>query len=369
MGKEIPFVDLPYRYAKYKAYYHQDLDIVLNSGQFILGNEVTLFEQELAAYHGASHAVGVGNGTDALILALQAFGIGSGDEVITTPMSYLASTSSIVMAGAKPVFADVDNSLNLCPDSVALKITAKTKAILVVHLSGNPADIVSLRALADQHGLILIEDCAQAIGATVQGKKVGTFGDAACFSFHPLKNIGGIGDGGAIILDSEEHARWLKIARNHGHANRDECSFWSVNSRLDALQARFLMTQLNLYEEELTRRQGIARIFCNELSGVVQLPDSHQHSQSSYNWFMILAEHRNELCNYLKLKGIETKIHYPKLIPQLHAARSLDVDSRDFSNAIELTKRILSLPIAEHIGVSEAQHIANSIKEFYVCKK
>jgi len=298
-------------------------------------------------------------------LSLKALHIGQGDEVITTPMSYLASTSSIALAGATAVFADVDESLNISTSAIEEAITPKTKAILVVHLAGLPADMNNIMKLALKYELAVIEDCAQSFGALYDGVPVGSLGDIATVSFHPLKNLGAIGDGGAIFLDNTEQNDWLNQARNHGHSSRDECEFWSINSRLDSLQARFISSQLSNYQDELNRRRTLAAIYYRELKGIVSFPQIHQDCVPSYNWFMILADNREALVAHLAKCAIETKIHYPKLISQLKSASENTCIVNDLSNAQHKLELILSLPNSEHISEDDVLLICREIQSFY----
>lgn len=365
MKMNIPFLDLSFKYSRFRQAFHDDLDAVLTSGQFILGDDVEALEEQLVEMQGCSSAITVANGTDALVLALKGMNIENGDEVITTPMSYLASTSAITMLGAKPVFADVDGSLNLDPDSVVSKITKRTKAILVVHLAGIPADMPRLGAIAQRNNLVLVEDCAQAFGAQIDGKAVGTFSDVSAVSFHPLKNLGTLGDGGAIFCNRPELQSWFIKARNHGHSSRDQCDFWSINSRLDALHARFIMSQLGAYNAEIARRRELAELYRDLLVDYVQFPMVRIGCEPSYNWIMILTERRDELMLHLAQSGIETKVHYPRLIPELSAASGIDCDPWSYPNAINFTQQILSLPCAEHITTEHVYVISKKIKEFY----
>lgn len=365
MKMNIPFLDLSFKYSRFKQAFHNDLDAVLTSGQFILGHDVEALEDALSEMQGCSSAITVANGTDALVLALKGMNVKNGDEVITTPMSYLASTSAITMLGAKPIFADVDDSLNLAPDSVITKITERTKAILVVHLAGVPADVPSLRAIAQKYKLGLVEDCAQAFGAQIDGKAVGTFSDVSAVSFHPLKNLGTLGDGGVIFCNRPELQSWFLKARNHGHSSRNECDFWSINSRLDALHARFIMSQLGAHNAEIARRRELADLYRDLLLDCVKFPTVRIGYEPSYNWIMILAEQRDELMLHLAKSGIETKVHYPKLIPELSAASNIDCDPQSYPNAIKFTQQILSLPCAEHITTEHVHVISQKILEFY----
>ena len=285
--------------------------------------------------------------------------------MITTPMSYLASTSSITRCGATAVFVDIDSSLNLDSGEVGEAINERTKAILPVHLSGIPAQVGQIGKIAGRHGLPVIEDCAQAFGATTGGAFVGTANDFGAVSFHPLKNLGALGDGGMILAKSERHADWLRQARNHGHRSRDECDFWSVNSRLDELQSAFLRTQLRVLPQELARRRKLAKIYREELKGVVGFPEVAEASQPSYNWIMILADDRERLIDFLMKRGIETKVHYPTLIPNLKAAGESCKVHGALPAANKLVDQILSLPNAEHVCDSDAALVCQSVKAFY----
>lgn len=361
----LPFVDLAAKQARFAARYAEDLRRVIDSGFFILGKEVEAFEQAAAKYSGAAHAIGVANGTDALVLPMTRMGIGAGDEVVTTPMTYLATVSSIALCGATAVFADVDESLNLDADSVERAITPKTKAISVVHLAGIPARMDRLMAVAKKHDLEVIEDCAQSFGAAFQGKQTGTFGRFGAISFHPLKNLGALGDGGMVLARDTADDAWLRQARNHGHKSRDECDFWTVNSRLDELQAAFLRTQIEHYPEELARRRKLAGIYRTELAGVVEFPKLADGAEPSYNWIMILAERREHLVAHLLDNGIETKVHYPHLVPTLKAAAKNCREGTPYPNAKRQVDRILSLPSAEHVTETDVARVCDLLRAFY----
>lgn len=363
--KKIEFVDLSLKFKKHLPAFRECLERVLDSGSYILGNEVKGLEAAIKKYTGAQYAVAVANGTDALYLSLKAAKIGAGDEVITTPMSYLATTSSIALSGATAVFVDVDSSLNLNPSAVEAAINERTRAISVVHLSGIPADILTLKKLADKYQLTLIEDCAQSFGATISGKHTGTFGRFGAVSFHPLKNFGTIGDGGIILVERKEDYEWLLKARNHGHISRDECEFWSLNSRLDELHAAFLTAMLPSYAKELLRRRSLAEIYLLELKDCCRFPKQYKSSSASYTWCMVLVDFRDELMEYLKSKGIDLKIHYPQLISDLQASDSQTKYSGTLSNAKKFVNQILSLPVGDHIQSSDVRMISGYIREFY----
>ena len=363
--KNITFIDLVSKYEPFVEQFHKDLGRVLASGTFILGQEVARFEESIKYYTKAGGALGVGNGTDALILCLKALNIGPKDEVITTSMSYLATASSIALVGATAVCVDIDNSLNLNPDKIEEAITPQTSAILVVHLSGIPADVNQIMEIANRHGLPVIEDCAQAFGAEINGQAVGTFGRLGTISFHPLKNLGTLGDGGIILAKREGDIRWLKQARNHGHKTRDECDFWSINSRLDELHAAFLNTMLEYYPEEVQRRQRLADIYKTELKDVVEFPSVSQGAKPSYNWIMMLVDKRDELVAYMAEQGTELKVHYPYLMPDLKSAAANCKVHGSLENSRIMVKRIISVPAAEHISESDVRYICQQIKDFY----
>ncbi|MCC9620604.1 DegT/DnrJ/EryC1/StrS family aminotransferase [Thalassospira sp. MA62] len=365
MTKPIKFVDLTVKYAPFLEGFQKDLAQIVCDGNYILGDPVSEFEKDIANFIGVKHAIAVANGTDALVLGLKACGVKAGDEVITTPMSYLASTSAIALCGATAVFADVDESLNLTEASLGCCLTERTKAILPVHLAGNPADMEKLKSLADKFQLAILEDCAQAFGASIAGRMVGSFGDVAAISFHPLKNLGALGDAGAILTNNDEFAHWLRRARNHGHISRDDCGFWSLNSRLDTLQAAFLRRMFLRYPSELERRRELACEYKRSLDDCVSLQVPVQDAIPSYNWFVLLADRRDELMLFLSSLGIETKVHYPILIPDMAAAAQYCARGSDIPMARNYVRKILSLPCGEHITNKDARYISECIKNFY----
>jgi dTDP-4-amino-4,6-dideoxygalactose transaminase len=364
-SRTISFVDLATKYAPYSLQFQEDLKRVLASGNYILGGEVARLEDSIKEYSGSPYAIAVANGTDALLLSLKAAGVKRGDEVITTPMSYLATTSSIVLSGATAVFVDVDASLNLDPQCIEEAISEKTKAISVVHLAGIPAQIERIADIADKYRLALIEDCAQSLGATLNGRFTGTFGRFGALSFHPLKNLGTPGDGGMVLMRDPGDSDWMLQARNHGHRGRDDCDFWSINSRLDELHAAFLSSQLKGYSAELNRRKRLAQIYLEQLGGIVEFPEVVPGSDPSYNWIMILVERREDLISYLEKSGVEVKVHYPKLIPEMRAAKENCRSQNDLPNAKRMVKRILSLPTSEHITEADAHYVCQRVSEFF----
>lgn len=340
---------------------------VLDSGQFILGEETVKFEQEFAALCGTAHAVGLNSGTDALILAFRALGIGPGDEVITAPNSYLASASSIALAGATVRFADVREDLNLDPEAVARAITSRTRAIAVVHLTGRPAPMDEILALARKHGLRVIEDAAQAAGAKYRGKPVGSIGDAGCFSLHPLKNLNACGDGGMLVTHDRALADRVRLLRNHGHPNRDDCVEFSMVSRLDSVQAAMLRVKLRRLEEVTRRRRENAGWYREALAGCPGLhcPQDRPEEFSVYHTFVVQCDRRDDLRKYLESKGIGSVIHYPIPIHLMQVGRKLGFQPGMFPVTERLAGRILSLPIYTQITKDQIVMISREILGFY----
>ncbi|RMG83584.1 MAG: DegT/DnrJ/EryC1/StrS family aminotransferase [Bacteroidetes bacterium] len=362
----IPYVNLGAQHQDIKEEILQAVSDILDSGMFILGEDVENFEKQFSRLCHTSYAIGVANGTDALFLSMKALGIGQGDEVITAPNSYLASASSIALAGAKPVFADVDyHSMNISPAEIEKRITAKTKAVIPVHLTGRPAEMDAITEIARAHNLYVIEDAAQAVGALYKGKPVGSFGDLAAFSLHPLKNLAACGDAGIITTHKKEYYDYLLKARQHGLINRDETEFWSVNSRLDALQAAILNIKIKKLEEWNNRRRSIANRYIENLKEVVEVPSYNEDYFPVFHAFMIKTPQRDRLQNFLKEKGIDTKIHYPIAIHQQKAARYLGYSDADLPVTSRLVKEILSIPVYPELTDSQVDYIIEQILNFF----
>lgn len=363
----VPYVDLGAQYAGIKQEVLDRIGALLDSGAFILGKEVVDFERSFAALCGTKHAIGVANGTDALFLSLMALGIGAGDEVITAPNSFLASASSIALAGAKPVFADVLDDFNLDPEAVRKAITPQTKAIIVVHLTGRPARMVELMAIAKEHKLQVVEDCAQAIGATLNGQHVGSFGVTGCFSLHPLKNLAAAGDGGVITTNDDAIRAHLLKARNHGLRDRDNCSFFSYNSRLDNLQAAILNVKFPELPRWTERRRAIAAVYQRRLNGVgdLLLPYDHAGEHGVYHTFIVQTAQRDALKQYLADNGVDSKVHYPVPIHLQEAAQYLGYKRGDFPVTERQAGTILSLPIFAELRDEQVEHVADTIVHFF----
>ena len=362
---KIPYVNLGKQHLQYLKVFQKRLGVFLKSGQFILGNYVKKFEINFSKYIGTKYAIGVGSGTDALYLSLKFLDLKQTDEVITVANTYLSTVSSIHLAGAKPVLVDVDyDTYNIDPKEIEKKITKNTKVIIAVHLCGTPADMVAINKIAKKHKLLVIEDCAQAAGAKIDTKKVGSFGFSGCFSFHPLKNLNAIGDGGMIVTNNKKFYNWLLRARNNGHPDRDHCDFWSHNMRLDALLASFLDIKLNDYENVIKKRNLNVDLYKKKIEGNINYPLVGKNSRSVYQTFIVKTNKRNQLLKYLKKNNIETKIHYP--IP-IHKLKSFKNTNKKVVLPIteRLSKEILTIPAMEYLSKREIIFIIKKINDFF----
>ncbi len=361
----VPYIDLSLKNSPCRQVVLDAMERVADHGQFVLGPEVEEFERAFAALCGVRYAVGVDNGTSALVLVMKGLGIGPGDEVITAPNSFLASASSVALCGARPVFVDVGSDYLLDPDLLEAAITPRTKAIIPVHLTGRPADMDRILAIADSHTIPVIEDAAQAVGALYRGKTVGSLGKAGCFSFHPLKNLNACGDGGIITTNDEELYRYLLLARTHGLRTRDDCEFWSMNARLDALQAAILAAKLPFLPEWSEARRAHAAFYREHLSSVVRVPDDPEHLYSVYHTFVIQADRRDELRAFLKEREIDTVVHYPVPIHLQKAALSLGHKKGDFPVTEDQADHIVSIPVFPSLTAEQRESVVAAIRAFY----
>ena len=335
------------------------------SGSYVLGKELANFEENFAEYCETSYAIGVGNATDGLAILLKAVGIRPGDEVITAANSFIASAGAIVEAGAIPVFVDVKDDYNIDPKAIEQAISIKTKAIMPVHLTGKPAQMDLLRDICNTHDLRLIEDAAQSIGARFKNKKVGSLGDGAVFSLHPLKNLHVYGDGGVITTSCPHiYNRCLQL-RNHGLIDRDTCGSWGRNSRLDELQAAIANYKLSRIDLLNARFRQIAASYNASLKEFVTVPTENKNEFSVYHNYVIISEQRDNLKNYLKDSGIDTKIRYPKLLSSQPASLKSAFTKLNVPKAKKISKSMLSLPIFPEMTDSEINRVSTAIIKFF----
>lgn len=361
---KVPFVNLGLQYAGLKEEILKVFDELSSTGNYVLNPKLKTFEEEFADYCGTKFSVGVGNGTDALFLSLLALGVGSGDEVITAPNSFIASAGAIGTLGAKPVFVDVGSDYNMDPDKIEAAITPRTKALMPVHLTGRIADMEGILSIARKHGLPVVEDSAQAVGATYNGKRAGSFGVTGCFSLHPLKNLHVHGDGGMITTDDEAlYDQFLKM-RNHGLKNRDECEFWGWNSRLDGIQAAIGSLKLPHLDKWNQRFRDIAGRYSKELAGVVQVPTHGSHEQPVYHRYVIQHDRRDDLMKHLEEQGVETKVNYPIPLHLQAPARATGHKEGDFPVAEKQASRILSLPLYPELEDHQVGHVIEAVQSF-----
>lgn len=362
----VPYVALGLRARRVKRELLIVIERVLDHGMYILGPEVAEFETRFATYCRTRYAVGVADGTTALILVLRGLGIGPGDEIITAPNSFIASASCAALVGATPRFVDVRrHDMNLDPDLLEAAITPRTKAIIPVHLAGYPADMEPILKIAERHSVLVIEDASQSAGTTYHGRRTGSMGHVGCFSLHPLKNLHAAGDAGVITTNDEKLYQWLLKARNHGLRTRDEVQFWSTNSRLDTLHAAILNVMLAHLDAWIAERREVAHEFAEALRDVVDVPDEKPGCMHTYQTYIVKVERRAELLEHLRRRGIDAKVHYPLTIPMQEAARSLGYKPDDFPVATWLSERIVSLPIYGEMTKEQRAAVIAGIRSFY----
>ncbi|KYK37948.1 MAG: transcriptional regulator [Theionarchaea archaeon DG-70] len=363
---KVPFIDLSRHHKPLRNELLRTFENVLDSNQFILGDAVKQFETELVAYTGARYAIGVSNCTHALLLSLKACGIGSGDEVITTPFSFIATAEVIALLGATPVFCDIDpKTFNIDTDKIAGAISSKTKALMPVHLYGQAADMDKIMHIAREKNLKVIEDMAQAIGAKYRGKMIGTFGDTACISFFPTKNLSALGDAGLILTNNSELEQTIRILRVHGASKKYYHDSIGFNDRLDAVQAAFLHVKLKYLDTWNERRRQIAKKYDDGLRDVVMIPYIEPHNESIYHQYTIRTSRRDDLRDSLSNKGIGTAIHYPLPLHLQNAFQYLNYSKGSFPESEKAAEEVLCLPIYQDLTDEEVEYIIDAIKQFF----
>ena len=365
---KIPFVDLKSQYQSIKTDIDTAISNVINETAFIGGKYVKAFEQEFTKAYGVKHCIGVANGTDAIYIIMKMLGIGNGDEVITVANSWISTSETISQTGATPVFVDIEKDyFTIDPDLIESQITSKTKAIIPVHIYGQSAQIEKIKSICKKHNLFLIEDCAQSHFTQYNEQNVGTFGIASTFSFYPGKNLGAYGDAGCILTSDDELAEKCRMYANHGALKKHQHQIEGINSRLDGLQASILSAKLSHLHNWNSSRLRNAKIYSELLKDVsfIQLPAIRENTTHTFHLYVIRAERRDELQEYLKEMGIETAIHYPTPLPLLNAYKYLDKKSDDFPVASDYMNKILSLPMYPELKEENISYIANCIIDFY----
>jgi len=364
----VPFFTGVREYIRNKDLFNRAIETVLLRGDYILGEEVDAFEKEAASYLGASHAVGLASGSDALLLALHALGIGPGDEVITSPFTFFASVSAITRLGATPVFVDIDpETFNMDPSLVEEKITKKTKALLPVHLFTQTADMQPLLTLAENHGLSLLEDAAEAFGMEYQGQKAGTLGDIGIFSFYPTKTLGAYGDAGLAVTNNENLAERLLILRRHGETSRYHHKEIGYNSRLDTLQAAILRLKLQSLEQDIEKREHWAQRYNNAFAALenIRLPVIKQQCKPVYYVYSLITPYRDELKAFLDKNDIGNAIYYPLPLHLQECFQFLGYSPGDYSVAEEAARSILALPLFPDLTEEESDNVIDTVHRFF----
>ncbi|MBY0527537.1 MAG: DegT/DnrJ/EryC1/StrS family aminotransferase [Gemmataceae bacterium] len=364
-GFQVPYSDLAAQAAAIKDELMTAFETVLDSGRYILGPQVAAFEREFAFCCNVGFAVGVGSGTCALHLALRGLGVRAGDEVITAPNSFAASAAAIALVGARPVFADIGPDLNIDPEALEMAITPRTRGIIPIHFTGRPARMPEILEIAERYNLFVLEDAAQAVGAQLHGRPVGSWGRAACFSMHPLKNLHAFGDGGIVTTRDSVLVQQLTRARNHGLRTRDDCQFWSYNSRLDEVQAALLRVQLRHLDQWTEERRRLAFRYNEHLARHVEVPTEGVGEYCVYQTYMIQADRRDALQRCLTDRGIEALVHYPTPLHLQPAAGTLGYNAHSFPQTLRAADRILSLPLYPGMTDAQQDQVIESIERFY----
>ena len=369
MANKIKFLDLSSQYKSIKKEIDKAIKRVLESNQFIGGDEVKEFEKEIAKFCSTKYALSVNSGTDALFLSLKALGIGLGDEVITTPFTFISTAEVIANCGAKPVFVDIDpKTFNINPLKIEEKINKKTKAIIPVHLFGQMADMTRIMRIARKYGLYVIEDAAQAIGAEYKNKKAGTFSDLGCFSFFPSKNLGGYGDGGMVVSNNEELAEKIRLLKNHGSSPKEKYLnlILGTNSRLDTIQAAILRVKLKHLEEWSKARAKKAGLYTNQLGKLKELitPSIASGRTHIFHQYTVRVNEqvRDKLNKYLSSQGIPTMIYYPVPLHLQPAFKYLGYKKGDFPEAEKASEEVISLPIYPELNKNDQNFIIKKIR-------
>ncbi|SPQ01062.1 Pleiotropic regulatory protein [Candidatus Sulfobium mesophilum] len=358
----VPMVDLKKQFNDIKDEVFEVITEILESSQYILGPKVLELEKKIALYHGVTEAVGVASGTDALHLSIEALGIGEGDEVITTPFTFFATAEAILYTGATPVFVDIEReTMNIDSKKIESAITKRTKAILPVHIFGHPAEMGEIAVIAGKHNLKIVEDCAQSFGASINGRKTGSFGDAGCFSFYPSKNLGAFGDGGMVLLSDPSVAADIRKLRNHGSKGSYRHESVGFNSRLDEIQAGVLLVKMKRIEAYNERRRQNAALYGKLLSGKVERPVEKAGCTHVYHQYTIRSSSRDAIQKNLRENNISSVVYYPTPLHIQEAVGFLGYKKGDFPVAEETSEQVLSLPMYPELEEASITRIADII--------
>lgn len=362
----VKFIDLERQHGPMQEELVQAFERVLESNKFILGPELKEFEKEICALTGSRHAIGVSNCTNALLLCLRAFGVKEGDEVITTPFTFIATAEVIALLGARPVFCDIEpKTFNIDAGKLESCISGKTRAVIPVHLYGQIADMDAVNRVAKGHNLRVIEDMAQALGATYKGKQAGVFGDAACISFYVTKNLAALGDAGMVLTGDDGLADKLRGFRVHGAIRKYQHDYLGYNDRLDEVQAAFLRVKLKRLAAWNERRRAIAQAYDAGLKDLVTVPFVHEHNETVHHQYAIRTDRRDALEQFLAVKGVATSIHYPMPLHLQPAFRYLGLADGDFPEAEKASREVLCLPIHQDLTDEEVGYVIACVRDFY----
>ncbi|TRZ92797.1 MAG: DegT/DnrJ/EryC1/StrS family aminotransferase [Dehalococcoidia bacterium] len=368
MAYKVPFVDFPKQYRTLEQELLAAIKDVLTHGDLILREEVRRFEHNMANFVGVRYAVGVNSCTDAMYFSLLAAGVGPGDEVITVAHTFVATVADIVHCGATPILVDVGDDYNMNVDLVEAAITPRTKAIMPVHLNGRVCDMEKLMKIASQHNLVVIEDAAQALGATFDGTKAGSFGTTGCFSFYPAKSLGAAGDAGIVVTNSREIADKIRLYRDHGRQTKDDLAGFGFNSRLDNLQAAILNVKFKHLPRWIERRRELAKLYHQGLSDLPELklpppPQSDDRYFDVYQNYVVRSQERDKLVAHLRESGIEILISWPK---PMHHQKALGLNHFHLPRTEQISREVLSLPLIPEIGNEQVEYVIERIGNFFV---
>lgn len=342
--------------------FKRSLDNVMKHGYFVMGPEIKKFEKKISNYCNRKYCTSVGSGTEALYLAIKSLNLSRGDQIITTSLSWIATANAIALNNLDPVFADIENDLNISPESIEKLITKKTKAVLVVNYTGKICDFDRIKKICNRHKLILIEDCAQSFGSSNKKYLSGSNGLISTFSFNPMKTLGGLGECGAILTDNFTINKRLNYLRYNGTVNREKLMLPSLNCRMDTIQASFLLERLKKYKKIFKTRNNNAKIYSRELKDIVTIPKLAINEKHCFYTYTILCEKRDDLKKYLESKNIETKIQHPILMP---LQKPYITCKKDIKNSLKIVKKILCLPVNENLTNKQIKYVINCIKKFY----